>query len=266
MTPGRRQVAIALALLILGVAGLGFYLRAGNDGNVPPGPEGPGPYFVADFESGDISQWEKVANKTNEVSRFEIVEEPVRAGRYALRVTLKPGDEPSPRRDRAEFVQRKSGGLAYEGHERFYGFSTLIPEDFRYADGGYFLITQWHGMDHDNPPLYVTLRDNHLRLAGRRFGWIDLGPVVDDQWVDLVFRVRWSTVDGELEVWRDGQRVCSLKVATLNDDDARNFYRAGTYLKFGPYRGIDVDLAQTLYFDEYRIGSSYDEVDPGADR
>lgn len=262
MTPQRLVLASLVALV--GLVAAATFVLWGDNKAAPSGPSGPGPYFVADFETGDISQWETVANKTNEASRLEIVEAPVRAGRFALRATLTAGEEPSPRRDRAEFVQRELGGLAYEGHERFYGFSVMVPGDFRYADSGYFVVTQWHGMDSDSPPLFVTLRDGRLRVVGRQFGWIDLGPVVADQWTDLVFRVLWSTEDGELEVWRDGQQLFRVNAATLNDEDARGFYAAGTYLKFGPYRGVDVDFSQTLYLDEYRIGNSYDEVAPAA--
>lgn len=259
----RRVVLGAAASGMVLALAAGSYLVRDLQRTTRPGPEGPGPYFVADFETGDISQWEGLSNKTKDTAVFEITSDIVRAGRYALKITLMPCDDPSPRRDRAEFIQREGGGLAYEGHERFYGFSFMVPDDFRHAGEGYFLITQWHGMDRDVPPLLVTYQAEGLRLGGRRFGWVNLGPVERNKWTDLVLRVTWSTTEGEVDVWRDNDLVARLKAPTLNDEDAAHYYRAGTYLKFGPYRGVDIDYPQTIYVDEYRIGGSYEEVAPG---
>ena len=86
-----------------------------------------------DFETGNTQQW-KGAPKSDAV---KVVTEPVREGKYALRI-----DGTSAARrgklDRIEFQhQPKAPGTA-EGTERYFGWSVFVPKKFTddYHSGG----------------------------------------------------------------------------------------------------------------------------------
>src|SRR5271163_1487540 len=86
-----------------------------------------------DFETGTTEQW-KGAPKSDSV---KVVTEPVREGKYALRIdgtnAAKKGD-----RDRIEFQHQPK--QTSEGTERYFGWSIYLPKKF--TDGhhtvGYF--------------------------------------------------------------------------------------------------------------------------------
>src|SRR5437868_7875402 len=87
-----------------------------------------------DFETGDTSQW-KGAPKDG----VTVVKEPVREGKYALRIDGSNAARKG-KLDRVEFQhQPKTPGTA-EGTERYFGWSVFVPkkltDDFHSA--GYF--------------------------------------------------------------------------------------------------------------------------------
>jgi len=220
--------------------------------------------FVGDFEGGDLSQWDGASKVNTPNSSIDVVEAPVRRGRYAIKVTLAPNDA-SPK-DRAELVLHAPPGGSGPGDERYYGFSALIPVDFRTGDENFFILAQWHGNDSDLPPLTVHYREGEVLLKGnRQRGLIWRGGVEKGRWFDLVFHVKWSSgEDGLLEAWKDGEKIVALRGRTCNGEEAENFKGSDIFVKFGGYRGRDVDTVQTVYLDEYRIGTSYEAVAPEA--
>jgi len=216
--------------------------------------------FVGDFEVGDLSQWDGASKVNTTNSRIEVVEEPVRRGRYAIKVTLLPNDDYP--KDRAELVLHSPPGGSGPGDERYYAFSALIPEDFRTGAENFFILAQWHGNDSDLPPLAVHYHDGEVVLKGnRKRGEIWRGGVEKGKWFDLVFHIRWSSgEDGLLEAWKDGKKIVALRGKTCNGEEVENFKGPNIFVKFGGYRGRDVDIVQTVYLDEYRIGTNYAAV------
>src|SRR5262245_23556662 len=88
-----------------------------------------------DFETGDLKQWSGVPKS----DAVRVVTEPVREGKYALRIdgtnAAKKG-----KLDRIEFQhQPKSPGTA-EGTERYFGWSVYVPNKLTddYHSVGYF--------------------------------------------------------------------------------------------------------------------------------
>ena len=68
--------------------------------------------------------------------------------------------------------------------------------------------------------------------------------------------------DGFMEVWKNGEPV-----TPYNGIDNK-FYRptvyniVGNYFKIGLYRDTTHTSTNTVYFDEVKIGTSYEEVAP----
>src|SRR5690348_1491088 len=80
-----------------------------------------------DFETGDTKQWKGAPKKG-----VTVVKDPVRAGKYALRIdgtnAAKKG-----KLDRIEFQhQPKPPGTA-EGTERYFGWSVYLPKKLSYT-------------------------------------------------------------------------------------------------------------------------------------
>ena len=95
-----------------------------------------------DFETGSTEQWRGTATKSD---RVKVVTEPVRSGRYALRIdgtnAARRGD-----RDRIELQhQPKPPGTA-EGTERYFGWSVFLPQkltDEPHALGYFEVRNRW---------------------------------------------------------------------------------------------------------------------------
>jgi hypothetical protein len=83
-------------------------------------------------------------------------------------------------------------------------------------------------------------------------------PIRRGAWIDLVLHIRWSTGgDGFVEAWLDGRPFTAGRVSgpTL-------YSPISNYLRLGFYRAKGVPTASQVYFDEVRLGGSYQAVAP----
>lgn len=228
--------------------------------------------FMSGFESSSFVGWEpEVCCKYSKT----IVSSPVRSGRKAARFELHKGTE------RSEIRQNrvKTNG------EYWYGWSVLIPDDFR-RDPSYDIIGQFHDYQGSNNgwwgnaprhlPLYFFLQNDDWYLRGTHQKYPNqkmtdtfiknLGAVNKGKWTDFVVNAKWSyKSDGFIKVWQDGKLVFH-KTGSV-------YYNlpSGPYLKIGIYKG-DPDWPgykniskRVVYFDEIRVGnqrSRYKDIVP----
>lgn len=231
--------------------------------------------FTADFETGDLSGW--TSGEAAAIDRLQVVTtpEPVRSGRYALRVTLKP-DDVAARRNRAEITRYNED---QEGSEGWYGWSFLIPveyADVRVEERKFQIIGQWHdqpdrerGETWDNfpanpPPIAInyaipdgvpTIGLNYgLGEKRRLVGQAEIGK---GRWHDLLFRIRWSRgEDGFVQAWVDERPLTGGGPVY-----GPNMYsRMPNFLKLGLYRQSGINTTNVVYFDEVHIARSRDEI------
>ena len=203
-----------------------------------------------DFETGDVSQWSE--EQSVAFDRLKIKANPVREGKYALEVTVKPGDNPiraSGNRNELVYSDDRPAG-----EERVYAWSTMWPSDYTSAPT-WQLFTQWH---HDtgggSPPVefYVNGETVYLRISGEVV-WTT--PLERGRWHDFVFRVKWAT-DGWVELSYDGVPVLArMKAKTL-------YPGQGVYLKQGLYRSASVRKVQRIFHDGMIVATSLDDVKP----
>ena len=118
--------------------------------------------FRGDFESGSRSGFQEDIEGDGE---YEIVSspEPVRAGKYSCRYTLRKAR-------RVELVPRRC--TAPVGSERWYGFSIFIPEDWVANRRKDEVVAQWHaspdrdkGENWRSPPLAVRTKGNGWQVT-----------------------------------------------------------------------------------------------------
>lgn len=207
-----------------------------------------------DFESGNLNQY----TGKQEVSpdRMEIVSDPVRQGKYALKVTVKQGDNPiNASGNRNELFQE---GNTAEGTEAYYGWSTMFAPNFPSAKD-WQLFAQWHHPENTgSPPLQLYVYGEEMRMTvspAQTQVWH--APLQRGVWNDFVLHVRFSDdpKKGFVELWYDGQQVVPKTFAAT---------RANDYLKFGLYRSASIQPEGVLYHDGMVRGETLEDVMPKA--
>jgi hypothetical protein len=209
-----------------------------------------------DFETGDRSQW----SRAQEVSpdRLQVVSSPVREGRYALKVTVRQGDDPiNSSGNRNELVRMTREPV---GSEYYYRWSTMFAPDFP-SVRTWQLFTQWHHEGSSgSPPLefYVYGEEVRLNIGGNPGTIVWRTPLVRGAWQDFILRVRWSPDPrvGFVELYHNGKLVLPKRYI------ATQFPGMLNYLKVGLYRNSTVAPVGVLYHDGWTMGRTLSDVLP----
>jgi hypothetical protein len=284
----RHRGTATLALLALGatIAWVGPRVVAGMAPGAGAGREAPaaavprsGVWFCGDFESGGLKGWSWDMESSESA---QVVTQPVRRGRYAVRITLAPGDRGAGK-ERVELkvedksIERLHGG---QGGDIWYGWSLLVPAGYADPPEEQFqILGQWH-----HRPAMPTAADQEPRVSGPpplslhlvaeegRHYLVLIGqaspkapprnlgsrPVRLGAWIDLVFHIHCSTGRGGfVEAWCDGQPLTAgrMRGPTL-------YTPVSNYLRLGLYRTKGIATTNQVFYDEVRIGSSYQAVAP----
>ena len=219
-------------------------------------PAPSGVVWRGDFETGDRSQWSKTQMVSSD--RLAVVPSPVRQGRYAIKATVRQGDNPiSASGNRNELV-RMTGEKS--GDEYFYGWSTMFASDFPSVKT-WQLFTQWH---HDgccgSPPIefYVNGETVYLRVGGTSGSVVWSTPLVRAKWQDFIFHVKWSPDArvGFIELYHNGQLVVPKRYLATMYSGTTN------YLKVGLYRNSTISQTGVVYHDGWIMGRSLQDVMP----
>jgi hypothetical protein len=231
------------------------YLRITVDGNtlnewasiaearVCAGTSASGIVWRGDFEPGNISQWTRAQQVS--ADRLQIVTSPVRQGRYALKATVRQGDDPinsSGNRNELVYMSREP-----VGSEFYYRWGTRFAADFPSART-WQLFTQWHHEGSGGSPpveFYVYGEEIRLNIGGSPGTIVWRTPLVRDRWNDFVFHVKWSADPkvGFVELYYQGQLVLPRRhIATM-------FPGQLNYLKVGLYRNETVQPTGVVYHD-----------------
>jgi polysaccharide lyase-like protein/F5/8 type C domain-containing protein len=213
---------------------------------------GSGVVWRGDFETGDRTQWSSTQMVSSD--RLQVVPSPVRQGSYAIKVTVRQGDNPiSASGNRNELVKMTN---EKEGDEYFYRWSTMFASDYPSANT-WQLFTQWHHSGNNGSPpveFYVNGETIYLRVNGSTVVWST--PLVRGQWQDFIFHVKWSSNAsvGFVELYRNGQLV-------LPKRSAATLYSGQTnYLKVGLYRNSTIAPVGVVYHDGWMQGRSLQDV------
>jgi hypothetical protein len=237
-----------------------------------------GVWFCGDFETGGLGGWSWDISPNHPA---EVVTDPVRKGRYAVRITLAPGDIAASK-ERAEL---KVGDKEIElvrgqhGREVWYGFSLFLPLDYAHPPGDQFqILSQWHHrrastaprkrfdvtgppplamylVPHEGQDLLILVSQSSTKAPPRQLG---TRPIRRETWNDLVVHVRSSMgPDGFVEAWLNGRPFTAGRMygPTL-------YNPVPNYLRLGLYRRKGVPTINHVFYDEVRLGDSYLAVAP----
>jgi uncharacterized protein (TIGR03382 family) len=203
-----------------------------------------------DYETANISQW---SGYEGILSRFSVVQSPLRQGSYALRVELHQGDVASSgTRNEVENGSRPE----VEGNDRWFAWSTLFPADFP-APQTWQVFTQWHHSGCcGSPPLEFDVEGEIIQLAHQGDQVLWSAPLVRGVWHDFVIHVYFSSSDGFIELWYDGKQALGrTPVQTLNPGEY-------DYLKQGLYRDASIAPVAVIYHDGMVEGTTMADVAP----
>ena len=203
-----------------------------------------------DFETGTTEQWRGAPKGQN----IKIVEAPVRAGKFALRIegsnAARRGDL-----DRIEFQHQPAGSGTAEGAERYFGWSVFLPEKFTDAQHsvGYFETrnswTRLMAFDVRGEDILFTTRVPYARR------WDGKGKLTPGRWHDFAVHVMWSRdpAKGFVEVWFDGELVVPrVNTATLRDENP-------AFFQIGFFRATS-EVPETIIIDHIIEATTLAEV------
>ncbi|SDP71191.1 polysaccharide lyase [Desulforhopalus singaporensis] len=225
----------------------------------------------------------------------EISNQYARCGNQSLKVELHPGNKASngwrsEARDKNHAVQGSEVWYAISVYLPAWSyFDGVRAENFPSFDPrpdkdstNYYVLNQFHDQKvlptevvrKSSPPLalrykqgqlYLTLMNQAIYEDYRRRGTDGDGVVIwksdhseslKDQWLDLVYQIRWShkeqkinvTDPGFVRVWMNGK----LLVECHGDIGYNDRY--GTYFKFGVYAKRNIAGPRVAFFDRYLRG------------
>ncbi len=204
----------------------------------------------ADYETGDISQWTKAQQVS--ADRLQVQTDRVKEGKYALRATVKQGDNPiNASGNRNELVD-----VTYqpEGAERWYKWSTYFDPGYP-SSPKWQVFTQWHQFeDYGSPPIEFDVKGEEIHLTNwTKTIWTT--PLRRGEWLDFLFHVKWSKDPkvGFVELWYNGEKVMEK---TFLKTDSR------VYLKQGLYRHADISAVGVVVHDGMLVGETREDVEP----
>ncbi|HYO57524.1 polysaccharide lyase [Archangium sp.] len=214
--------------------------------------------WKGDFETGNLSQWDREQSVSS--SRLLVVSSPVREGRYALKTTVRQGDDPidsSGNRNELLYLDREA-----PGSEFFYKWSTFFPSNFPRSPK-WQIFTQWHHAGSGgSPPLEFYVVDDQLRLrvGGSSGKIVWRAPLQRAQWNDFVLHVKWSPDPkvGFIELYHGGKRVLPLMKVATQYSGQRN------YLKLGLYRDASISQEGVVFHDGVIQATRLEDVMPAA--
>lgn len=234
--------------------------------------------FCGDFETGGLEGWIWDISPRHPA---EVVTRPVRKGRYAVRITLAPGDIAASK-ERAELkIGDKEIELVHgqQGRALWYGWSLFLPLDYAHPPGDQFqILAQWHHrpvvknprrrfavtgppplalylVPHEGQDLLILIGQSSPKAPPRHLG---TRPIRRETWNDLVVHLKSSIgSDGFVEAWLNGRPFTDGRMY------GPTLYNAvSNYLRLGLYRGKGVPTTNHVFYDEVRLGDSYAAVAP----
>ncbi len=226
----------------------------------PPTTEEPRPgsgssvVWVGDFETNSRSQWSHT--QMVNADRLAVVTSPTRQGRYALKATVRKGDDPiNSSGNRNELVRMTREPV---GSEYYYRFSTMFDSSFPSVKT-WQLFTQWHHEGNSGSPpveFYVYGEEIRLNIGGNPGTIVWRTPLVRGKWLDFIFHVKWSPDSkvGFVELYMNGKLVLPKRYI------ATQFKGQLNYLKVGLYRNDTVSPVGIVYHDGWTMARKLEDV------
>ena len=261
-----RTVAVAALITMIGLT------ACTNDRSTPHELAPGGLLWNGDVETGDLSQFKNTPwNVAGGALPPTVVSNPafVRDGKYSVAMTI-PGKTNNTGiccGSRSELEPKI--GYIHSGDDLWFGFSTLLDKGFP-TNASWQTITQWKNDGDGSPPLELDVGGGKYRLSGgfdhpgrHEPFQKTIGLAVTGQWVDWIFHIKFSPNPdiGYIEIWQDHKLVLPRFQPASGTMYPKSHGKPLSYLKTGYYRDGDISAPGTIYFDNWRVGTSRAAVD-----
>jgi hypothetical protein len=187
----------------------------------------------------------------------------VRAGKNAVRIILRPGDQIDKEKgtilERAEVLQARPM-WAREGSNYSYSFSMFLPKDFPITSTR-LVIAQWKqncpgdNCYPDNPTLAVRYIAHELLVTHKVKAEEDVlyrtTNEIRGKWLDFRFHLRFSKKDGLIKAWLNNEAIIDYQGPNAYPASGGYPEQNRFYFKFGIYRDKSPETMM-LYVDEFR--------------
>jgi hypothetical protein len=247
--------------------------------------------FSGGWEHGltGIGNWRYIDMMASD--RFQQVTDPVREGQYAVRVEVRPGDDPiDSGGERAEVhVMTDADDYRIDENEssgvQYYAFSVRLAPDWKPIDPDvgdpWGIIFQLHGPDilGGSPPFsvqvldqfYIMLHSGDLDSPTNSLQWkfypFSNGNLNPGHWIDLVIRIKYaSDFTGSVHVWRRDEGQADFTPVLSVENVPTLLYRSSHggvgdhYWKHGFYRSEQDTITHVLWLDGLTRGNTFDGV------
>lgn len=219
-----------------------------------PGLASAGIVWKGDFETGDRSQYSSTQMVSSD--RLQVVTNPVSEGKYALKATVKQGDDPiDSSGNRNELVYMSNEAV---GSEYYYRWRVMFASDFPSVDT-WQLFTQWHHSGCcGSPPVEFFVKGEEIRLTVNSSGTVWTTKLTRGVWHEFILHAKWSPDAnvGFVELWHNGEKaLAKRKAATMYSGDKN-------YLKLGLYRSDTVSQTGVVYHDGFVQATTLEDVLP----
>ena len=251
---------------------------------------------VANFEVGPPG-WSQFNDLQYEEDRplqesFGLVDTPVRSGARAARITVSHGYSRFGWNEATLLVDSSE---EQPGDDYWYAFSVNFPSDW-FPPDRWGIFAQWHANLGTSPVIAFEARADtatlnfHSGLTNEQANTFQynisrplLATLSKGKWNDFVMHVRWSTTNGEVEIWHKlsgDQRLRPLiRLAGMPTFQwTKSGEGIGIYALLGLYRGSfcsqptllgctsprGVQAPNTLYLDSYARATSFAAVTQAA--
>ncbi|KAJ3147230.1 hypothetical protein HDU86_008066 [Geranomyces michiganensis] len=218
--------------------------------------------WKGDFETGNISQW-GVKENPGGPGRLQIVTNPVRQGKYALRVETHQGDKYKTSSGNRNELSREDV-IIREGNDEFYRWSVRFDEQFPSPKGTWVVAAQWHSR-YSAVPIGLALNGEKLKfVVGNEMDGPWPGTQVEawatnlkrGVWYDFIVHLKFSADKNKASTsfWVNGNKV-------VDNLRAPNMYRSETnYLKAGLYRKDTIQAVGVLHQDGWMLADRIEDL------
>jgi hypothetical protein len=216
--------------------------------------------FKADFETGDLSEWNKSRIGNYNVKSIEIVTDVVQQGKYAGKFTMHEYDI----RNESQLRVQVGGPEieVQEGTDTYMSFYIYMAEPAKERDS--FLY--WEGKP---PPRWNNVMTWSLEpkegggtvmkytasVMGGRKGLLWQTDFTLGKWHQLAMHIHWSedAEKGHVKLWFDGALSFDEKVKTKGPETVY-------FCQPGIFRSPHRPSVDTIYFDNFIVADTLEEI------
>lgn len=224
--------------------------------------------FRAGFETGDLSEWANTGTRGQNATprNIQATTEQARTGKYSAKVTIHPDDVFNERQLRAQMggprVTVEEGSDTYMSFYLYMADAPKNRDNFFYWEGNpppryNNVMTWWVEPSEDGKTTRIRYGTGNLGRNGTEWD----GEFAIGTWHHLAMHIHWSEdpAKGNAKLWFDGKVILDKKLKTKGAE-------AVYFCQPGIHRSPHTPSVDTIYFDEFILADTLEEVLPPANR